>query len=120
MQLIFFFSFVYSTINTVPQVILTTVFPFFSFSFYYYLFIIIIYISFFFINFFFLLQKAPYVYKAPGENLNVGLKNELRTILNVQGFRQVNDLNAFVNDRASHRQGCNLLLIKKNSKDSQK
>ena len=61
------------------------------------------------------------MYKAPGENLNVGLKNELRTmILNVQGFRQVNDLNAFVNDRASHRQGCNLLLIKKNSKDNNK
>jgi hypothetical protein len=61
--------------------------------------------------------QAPYVYKAPGENLGVGLGPETRTILNVEGFLQVNDLNAFIRDRSSHRQGCNLLLIKISSKE---
>lgn len=58
--------------------------------------------------------QMPYVYKAPGENLGVGLnRDQPFTLLNVEGFLQVNDLDRFVHDRASKRQGCNLLIIKK-------
>ena len=57
--------------------------------------------------------QSPYVYKAPGENLGVGLTHEFKTIFGVEDFLQINNLDSFVRDRSKRRQGCNMLLIKK-------